>query len=92
MYNPRFFEAFTKTVKQFLPEFDKQSFLHQVFDTTWESKELKQRIRHISTALKEQLPGNYKEQVKLIISLIDQLEKDGTKGSFLVWMEKRIAR
>jgi 3-methyladenine DNA glycosylase AlkC len=82
MYNPRFFEAFITTVKQVLPHFNKQQFLHQVFDTSWEQKELKQRVRHISTSLKEYLPGTYKEQVNLILCIIKQSRESGTQGGF----------
>ena len=82
MYNPRFFEAFIKTVKEVVPKFDQQQFLDQIFDDTWEAKELKQRVRHISTILKEHLPGDYKKQVDLIIHIINQLEGNRTKGGF----------
>ena len=82
MYNPSFFEGFTSIVNQVIPRFDKQKFLHQVFDTEWESRELKQRIRHIALSLNEHLPGSYKEQVALIIRMIEQTEKDTNKNSF----------
>ena len=82
MYNPRFFEVFTSTVKLVLPNFNKQRFLHQVFDTNWEQRELKQRVRHISSTLKEHLPGSYKEQVSLILGIIKHFEKTGIKGGF----------
>ena len=82
MYNPRFFEAFTATIKLVLPNFNKQHFLHQVFDTSWEQKELKQRVRHISTTLKEHLPGTYKEQVVLIFHIIKQCRENRIKGGF----------
>jgi 3-methyladenine DNA glycosylase AlkC len=82
MYNPRFFEVFTSTVKLVLPNFNKQHFLHQVFDTNWEQRELKQRVRHISSTLKEHLPGSYKEEVNLILGIIKHSERTGIKGGF----------
>lgn len=82
MYNARFFESFIETAKRVVPKFNKQQFIKQVFDAGWEVKELKQRVRHISTLLNEQLPGNYKEQVGHIILLIEKLEEQEIKGGF----------
>jgi 3-methyladenine DNA glycosylase AlkC len=82
VYNPAFFDQFTKTVKQVLPPFKKQAFLNQVFDTEWEGRELKQRMRHIASTLKNHLPGNYKEQVQSIIRIIDQTKANGIEAGF----------
>jgi 3-methyladenine DNA glycosylase AlkC len=82
MYNARFFERFTDTAKEVIPAFNTQRFIKQVFDASWKAKELKQRVRHVSTLLKEQLPGSYKEQVENIIQLIERLEKKEIKGGF----------
>ena len=82
IYNPTFFEQFTKTVKQVLLSFRKQAFLNQVFDTEWEGKELKQRMRHIATVLKKHLPGTYGEQVQTIIQIIGQTKANGIKAGF----------
>ncbi|HYO22654.1 MAG TPA: DNA alkylation repair protein [Flavisolibacter sp.] len=82
IYNPTFFELFTKTVKQVLPTFKKQPFLNQIFDTEWEAKELKQRMRHIATVLKEHLPGSYRDQVSCIIRILQQSEANGMKAGF----------
>jgi 3-methyladenine DNA glycosylase AlkC len=82
IYRPTFFESFTATINQVLPRFKKQQFLNQIFDTEWEAKELKQRMRHIATVLKDHLPGSYKEQVELIIRLINRLKQNGSKAGF----------
>jgi 3-methyladenine DNA glycosylase AlkC len=82
MYNPRFFEGFTTIVKEVLPEFQKQEFIKQVFDTEWEAKELKQRVRTIATALKNYWPGSYKEQLTAIIRMIELCGAKGIRSSF----------
>src|SRR6476660_5187696 len=82
MYSPTFFEQFTGTLKEVLPKFRKQQFLNEIFDTGWESKELKQRMRHISTVLHNHLPGKYKEKVALILELISHLKEKGVKPGF----------
>ena len=82
IYNPTFFEQFTKTVKQVLPQFNKQAFLNQIFDHEWEEKELKQRMRHIASTAKNHLPGTYKEQVQLIIQIIERTKANNIKAGF----------
>ncbi|HZH36921.1 MAG TPA: DNA alkylation repair protein [Flavisolibacter sp.] len=82
VYNPAFFETFTAAVSGVLPRFRTKSFLQQVFNEGWQSKELKQRMRHIAAGLKNHLPGMYKEQVHTIIQIIEQLESAGVKGGF----------
>ncbi|RYZ28409.1 MAG: DNA alkylation repair protein, partial [Chitinophagaceae bacterium] len=82
IYSPTFFEHFTATIKPVLPKFRKQQFLNQVFDTEWEAKALKQRMRHIATVLADHLPGSYAQQVDLIIRLIEQLKSNGAKAGF----------
>jgi 3-methyladenine DNA glycosylase AlkC len=82
VYNPRFFEVFTAIIKHAQPQFNKQHFLNSIFDSTWEAKELKQRIRHIATVLNHHLPGSYPEQVEHIIQLIRLLERNGISGGF----------
>jgi 3-methyladenine DNA glycosylase AlkC len=82
MYIPRFFEGFTAIVKEALPKFQKQEFIKQVFDTEWEAKELKQRVRAIATALKHHLPGSYDQQLAAIIRMIELCERKGIKSGF----------
>jgi 3-methyladenine DNA glycosylase AlkC len=80
IYTTAFFEQLTSSVKQLLPLFEKQQFLNQVCDKDWKHKELKQRMRHIATVLNEHIPGDYPEQVKFIIQLVEQLKINGIKG------------
>lgn len=82
IYNPHFFEQLTASIKAVIPTFNPQYFLNQVFDRHWESKELKQRVRHIAESLNEHLPGNFKQQASLILKIITQLKKEGKKGGF----------
>lgn len=82
LYNPRFFEHFTSVVQQVLPQFTTQHFLNGVFDRDWESRELKQRVRHVATGLNDHLPGTYKQQVRTILAIVKQLRKTGVNGGF----------
>ncbi len=77
VYHPGFFEAFTHTAKQVIPEFRKQAFLNQVFDRNWQEMELKQRIRQIAASLHSHLPGSYPEQISLIQKMTEHIKKNG---------------
>lgn len=82
MYHPGFFESFTGLLAQSVPGFRKQAFLNQVFDNYWEERELKQRVRHISTTLHRSLPGNYRQQLQLVLNLVERLQEQGVRGGF----------
>jgi|LGOV01.1.fsa_nt_gb 3-methyladenine DNA glycosylase AlkC len=45
---------------------DKKEFTCRVFDELWESRELKERMRHISTVLGEFLPSDYVEAINIL--------------------------
>lgn len=86
IYNQKFFNSFTDVVIQINPSFDKTSFLKSIYDNEWESKELKQRMRHISTVLKHHLSNNFIENVDTILGLISQLEKKGMTEDSIEFM------
>lgn len=46
-------------IAKYEPAFPKQKMLSYVFDRAWEQRELKQRMRHISSAMHEYLPQDY---------------------------------
>jgi len=86
IYNKQFFEDLTSTIQKVEQGFDKGSFLTQIYDDEWESRELKQRMRHITTTLKKHLPKNYNQNVKLILKIIQQLQNDGFKENSIEYM------
>lgn len=65
-YSPDFFNRFTDIVKRKYPVFDSTRFLNLIFDDSWEQKQLKQRIRHISTSLRLTLPASYSEALSVM--------------------------
>jgi 3-methyladenine DNA glycosylase AlkC len=76
IYNEPFFAGFTKALQRLLPDFDQALFLNRIFDNEWENRELKQRMRHISTTLKGFLPANYKKAIAKMIELINDLQQN----------------
>jgi len=77
IYNPEFFNEFTQTVQQVVPNFNEESFQTHIFDDDWEERELKERMRHVSTVLKEHLSDDYNQNVSWILDIIQKLQKSG---------------
>jgi 3-methyladenine DNA glycosylase AlkC len=48
-------------------EFDKDAFLASVFDSEWGDRELKQRMRHVATALRAALPEDYNQALAILV-------------------------
>ncbi|RDH86078.1 MAG: DNA alkylation repair protein [endosymbiont of Galathealinum brachiosum] len=76
IYNQRFFDGFTDVLRRVIPDFDSSAFLKEIYDDEWDNRELKQRMRHISTVLKNYLPDNYNQAVDKILELINHLKEN----------------
>ena len=74
IFNAQFFDQFTKDLKLVVSNFDAQSFVSQVVHGAWESMAYKQRIKHITNALHEHFPKDYKSAVAIIYDLLDMLK------------------
>jgi 3-methyladenine DNA glycosylase AlkC len=57
---------FGDTIKEYYPEFDKKKFLSLVFDDQWNSRELKEKMRHVTTSLRQTLPENYAGALEIL--------------------------
>jgi 3-methyladenine DNA glycosylase AlkC len=66
LYNKEYISLLSSTLKNVYPQFDSEAFKSEVFDNTWNQKELKERMRRISTLLGRNLPKNYKEAITIL--------------------------
>jgi 3-methyladenine DNA glycosylase AlkC len=65
------------------PDFQDERFFSLVFHPAWEEMELKQRIRHLSLCLGQVLPPNYREALRVVTGVTEQLLEDaGEQMSF----------
>ncbi|MGN4447591.1 DNA alkylation repair protein [Bacillus cereus group sp. MYBK79-1] len=71
-YNLDFFNQFIDIVKLKYPTFDSTKFLNLIYDDRWEQKQLKQRIRHISTSLQLTLPVSYSDALEVLAQIAPQ--------------------
>ncbi len=65
-YNPNYTQLLATTIKKHFPAFDTKNFKNTIHNTEWETKTLKQKMRHIATTLGEFLPQEYKQAIKIL--------------------------
>ncbi|MEE9361183.1 MAG: DNA alkylation repair protein [Cellulophaga sp.] len=86
VFNQKFFTVFTKAVLQVTPGFNKDNFLNDIYDDEWENRELKQRMRHITVVLKNNLSDDFPKNASILLKIIEQLKKNQVKESSLEYM------
>jgi 3-methyladenine DNA glycosylase AlkC len=57
--------------------FDREAFMARVFDAGWTGRELKARVRHITTALGELLPADYQAALSLLSQALPHVGDHG---------------
>jgi 3-methyladenine DNA glycosylase AlkC len=60
MYNRAFAEHLAGVFQAGNAAFDRAAFLNFIFDESWNARELKDRMRHITKAMRQVLPGDYR--------------------------------
>ncbi len=65
LYNETFFDSLNRAMMQAYPAFDVNKFTTLIFDNSWEAKELKQRMRHITESLHQCLP-DYEQAIPIL--------------------------
>ncbi|NMH88094.1 DNA alkylation repair protein [Flavivirga algicola] len=86
IYHTKFFDRFTASVQEVVLDFDKTVFLKDIYDSEWENRELKQRMRHITLVLKNHLFDDFNTNVDTLLKLIPVLEKKGVKPDNLEYI------
>ncbi|MCV6608610.1 MAG: DNA alkylation repair protein [Campylobacterales bacterium] len=66
LFNKEYIDLLSDKLLENYKEFDKENFTKTVLDKNWESKELKERMRHITLSLGEFLPKEYLEAIKIL--------------------------
>jgi 3-methyladenine DNA glycosylase AlkC len=85
-YNKEFFGELTEGLEKTVLHFNSAKFLREIYDTEWNSRELKQRMRHISTCLKNHLSDNYQKSTEQLQSLIIYFQNKGVTEKSLEFM------
>lgn len=59
------------------PAFERAVFLTQVFDEQWVTRELKQRMRHVTLTLSAYLPADYRTALDVLFAALPHLAHQG---------------
>lgn len=76
LYSASFYNQLADSIARVLPSFNKQQFIALLLDEAFESKELKERMKHTAAVLHQFLSADYPQAVKQIQQIIGQLRKD----------------
>ena len=66
VYTKQYIENLAIKIKENYEEFDSNNFINSIFDDSWESLELKARMRHIAINLNNYLPLSYEKQLEIL--------------------------
>jgi 3-methyladenine DNA glycosylase AlkC len=77
LYSPKFYKNLSIAIAEVMPSFNKQRFTSQIFTDDFSDKELKARMRHTTEVLHGFMPSDFKNGVKIIEKIIQQLLKNG---------------
>jgi 3-methyladenine DNA glycosylase AlkC len=86
IYSPTFYNQFSDVVKKVMPSFDKKEFTQQIFDTEWNNRELKDRMRHTTKVLHHFMPNDFEKASNNIKQIIVELRKNKITESSLEFM------
>ena len=86
IYSPKFYDRFSDIVKETIPLFDKKRFINLIFDKSWETRELKDRMRHTATVMHNFLPKNFEKATKTIEKIITRLRQNEFTGTSVEFM------
>jgi len=86
VYNDHFFNTYTNALKSVLTDVNLDQFMDSVRDDSWESKELKQRMAHLTLHTGKLLPTQNHEKVTIIISIVNELRKSGVNDQNFAYL------
>ncbi|GGE44934.1 3-methyladenine DNA glycosylase AlkC [Pedobacter psychrotolerans] len=86
LYSPAFYDRITSALVSVLPDFDREKFLKEIFSEDFESKELKERMKHTTKIIHGFLPENFAETIEIIKKTIEELRKKGIGEDGLAFM------
>lgn len=77
VFNRHFVDSLAHALQQHYHAFPHDAFLHAVFDETWDSRELKDRMRHITHRLRATLPQPYPHALAILRAAAPHSVTDG---------------
>jgi len=66
LYNKEYINLLSSELKSSYPAFKEEKFIESIFDGMWNDRELKERMRHISTSIHSHMPNNYTQTIDML--------------------------
>ncbi|MDY7079355.1 MAG: DNA alkylation repair protein [Chloroflexota bacterium] len=66
LFNEQSVTGLAAAIQKEYPAFDSETFLARIFDAEWKARELKERMRHITTVLHDFLPSDYRTALDVL--------------------------
>ena len=76
IYSPFFYDKFSDIALEVIPSFNKKKFIQQIFDSQWEQRALKDRMKHTAIVLHEFLPKDFEKAIPFIEEMINKIQKN----------------
>jgi 3-methyladenine DNA glycosylase AlkC len=86
IYSPFFYDKFSDIALEVIPSFNKKKFIQQIFDSQWEQRALKDRMKHTAIVLHEFLPKDFEKAIPFIEEMIKKIQKNMFTSSSLEFM------
>lgn len=86
IYSPEFYDSLSDVLLKTVPSFNKQKFLEKIFDESFKTMELKERMRHTTRVLHQFMPADFGQAVKIIEKTIAEVRKTGGKEGGLAYI------
>jgi 3-methyladenine DNA glycosylase AlkC len=74
LFSKELIDSLANHVKQHHKKFNANAFINDVFDNIWSSKELKQRMRHITECINKHIKIPYQQQVEILTEVAPQFK------------------
>jgi len=75
-YDENYIDILNDAIFSTFSDFDTLSFKKNIFDSSWETKELKQRMRHITTILYDFLPKEFEKSSKILQNAYTKIDQN----------------
>lgn len=86
LMNEEFYRYLTELLDEESNSFDKNKFIEEIFSPEWNDLELKQRMRHTSQIVNNNIEGDYATKLVLILNITDRIIKENRGFNTLVYM------
>ena len=90
LYSQAYIETLANDISRFYPNFNTKNFIVNIFDASWEEKELKQRMRHISTTMHNHINLDYQKTIEVLMLCFDYRKKSKEKRDENLALENMI--